>query len=293
MKWMYGVLLALCCMLLCACSVAPVRIEVLDIETAETAEAGHGTPAPTLLMNSGGVKPAAAVSEPAASPVAIQTKQPEKSAKTSTPVATPSPTPSTALRTPEPTVEATPEPAPAQDAPMRVKQFFSESMAVADMPAMLDATAMEYVFQALARAGINAETENLHVQVTCNTSLLFSCIAEVEKQSGKNGSSLYPVTVDMHNGKVLSLSDFFSSADREWRSVLPDIVTEIADEKGMTLLCEVPPVSDDQPFYINQGDIVLVYRPYEITTYDSGEPCFELPMREIAPYTTGAYGIGG
>jgi hypothetical protein len=75
--------------------------------------------------------------------------------------------------------------------------------------------------------------------------------------------------------------------------VLPDIITEIADERGMTLLCEVPPISDDQPFYIDKEDIVLVYRPYEITTYDAGEPCFELPMREIAPYTTGAYGIGG
>jgi hypothetical protein len=140
---------------------------------------------------------------------------------------------------------------------------------------------------------VNAETETLPVRVTCNTPLLFSCGAEGEKRSGRNGFTLYPVTVDMHNGKVLSLSDFFSATDGEWKSILPDIVTEIANDKGMTLLCEVPPVSEDQPFYIDKGDIVLVYRPYEITTYDAGEPCFALPMREIAPYTTGAYGIGG
>lgn len=295
MKWMYGVVLALCCMLLCACSAAPIRFEVLDIETVEIAGDDRGAPVPTLRMNSSDVKPAAAAPEPTASPVALQTRPSEKPEAeiSEKPEKTPSPTPA---ETPEQTLaaeEIAQEPAPDEDIPEQEMFFSGQAAVLANTPTVLNATAMEYVFQALARAGVNAEAEDFRVRVTCSTASLFSCVAQVETRSGKNGYTLYPVTVDMHNGRVLSLSDFFSSADREWRCVLPDIVTELADDRGMTLLCEVPPVSDDQPFYIEKGDIVLVYRPYEITTYDAGEPCFELPMREIAPYTTGAYGIGG
>jgi hypothetical protein len=157
----------------------------------------------------------------------------------------------------------------------------------------LRSEAMEYVLQALARDGVNMETTQFHIRVTYNTRALFSCVAEAEKKTGKNGYTLYPVTIDMRNGRVLALSDFFSSSDTGWKSLLPDIVTKIAVERGMTLLCEVPPVSGDQPFYIENGNIVLVYRPYEITTFDAGEPCFSVPTKDISAYMTGAYGIGG
>ncbi|MEL7601939.1 MAG: RsiV family protein [Bacillota bacterium] len=290
MRWMYGVVLALCCMLLCACSASPIRSEVLDIEAVDVADEDRGTPVPTLRMNSGGVKPAAAAHEPAASPVALETCPPAEPAPEK-PGKTPSPAPAKTSETAA--AEVAQEPAPDEEMPEEEQLFSGQAATLASTTPMLDATAMEYVFQALALAGVNAEREDFHVRVTCSTASLFSCVAEVEKRSGRKGYTMYPVTVDMHNGKVLLLSDFFSSTDREWRSVLPDIVTEIANDRGMTLLCEVPPVSDDQPFYIDKGDIVLLYRPYEITTYDAGEPCFELPMRDIAPYTTGAYGIGG
>jgi hypothetical protein len=289
MRWMYGIVLTLCCMLLCACTAAPIRSEVLDIEAVDVADEDRGTPVPTLRMNSGGVKPAAAAYEPTASPVALETYPPAEPAPEK-PEKTPSPAPA---KTSETAAEAGQESAPDGEMPEGEQFFSGQAAALVSTTPMLNATAMEYVFQALARAGVNAETENLHVRVTCNTASLFSCVAEVEKRYGRNRYTLYPVTVDMRNGRVLSLSDFFSSTDREWKSILPDIVTEMANDRGMTLLCEVPPVSDNQPFYIDKGDIVLVYRPYEITTYDAGEPCFELPMREIAPYTTGAYGIGG
>jgi hypothetical protein len=152
MKWMYGVVLALCCMLLCACSASPIRSEVLDIEAVDVKDEDRGTPAPTLRMNSGGAKPAAAAPEPTAAPVALQTSPPEESAPETSekPEESPSPTP---LETPEQTEAAAEiqEPAPYREMPEEEQLFSAQAAALSNTP-MLDATAMEYVFQALARA---------------------------------------------------------------------------------------------------------------------------------------------
>ncbi|HOF95312.1 MAG TPA: hypothetical protein PLE79_07220 [Clostridia bacterium] len=143
--------------------------------------------------------------------------------------------------------------------------------------------------QTLERFELTSELEIEKVKVTFNSDALFSCL--VFSGSSKQ-ASLRPITIDKATGSECRLADFFSHTDTSWKALLRDIVYDEALARGLTLLCDIPPVPGNHPFYIDKGVIVLVYRPFEITTFEAGSPCFELPMDEIGPYLTGAYGIG-
>ena len=143
--------------------------------------------------------------------------------------------------------------------------------------------------QTLKRFELTSNLEIEKVKVTFNSDVLFSCL--VLSGSSKQ-ASLRPITIDKATGSECRLSDFFSQTDTSWKALLRDIVFDEALARGLTLLCDVPPVSGSHPFYIDKGVIVLVYRPFEITTFEAGSSCFARPMDEIGSYLTGAYGIG-
>ncbi len=152
-----------------------------------------------------------------------------------------------------------------------------------------DSSQDAHIKLALKHFGLKPELDNSQIKVTYNSEELFSCflLSSYSKQPYPR-----PLTIDKATGAVCTLADFFSHTDSSWKALLRDIVSDEALARGMTLLCEVPPVSGNHPFYIAEGVIVLVYRPYEITTFEGGSPCFALPMNELKAYTSGAYGIG-
>ena len=221
---------------------------------------------------------------------------PDTAIQAASPTAMPSPTP---VRT------DAPSPAPTPEHPAFSIAQNTESVLITPAPtptprpsqrplkSMLPMPLLgpRYVQNALKAAGIPADA-SYTVEVTYNTGELFSCLVHIKGEAAKV-EDLLPVTVALSTGTPCTLSDFFSSKDTGWKSLLPDIVTRLAHSEGLTLLCEVPPVTDDQPFYIEDGNIILVYRLYEIATYDAGAPRFMLPMQEIRGYLSGAYGIGG
>lgn len=146
------------------------------------------------------------------------------------------------------------------------------------------------ISSALSYHGLPQENINSSFIVTCLSDELFSCLVYLETDSSL---TIAPYTYAIKEQRVCTVADFFSASNTGWKSVLPDIVTRSALERGMTLLCEIPPVTQEQLFYIDGGSIALLYRPYEITTFEFGSPSFVLSMDEIAEYTIGAYGIGG
>lgn len=148
------------------------------------------------------------------------------------------------------------------------------------------------IFIALVKRdlGIDDQTDQYEIWITHQSEELISCLVDLKKGETR---TLIPYTYSVQEQRACFLGDFFSKKDTGWKGLLPDLVTNEALEQGLILLCEVPPVTENHPFYILNGSIVLLYRPYEITTFEAGSPQFILDMQKIAQYTTGAFGVGG
>ena len=277
LKLLHGMELMLCFLLFSACS-TPAPADAIEFAPAATVQAEQTQNEPALA--------------------AIQAEETTPEIRTIAPSASPVPAaqaPALAEAISESEeAELTAQPAPAP-VPMETPAQDMALDAIQDEILSLQSV-VEYgsvmriqIPRALVREGISPAAE-YHVKVTYSSKELLSCVVEVIQTDAEN--TLVPLTLDLKTGKSCKLSDFFTLEDNSWKGLLPDIVTELAEQKQLTLLCEVPPVGDDQPFYIEDGNIVLLYRPYEITTYDAGAPTFVLPEKELAPYMSGAYGIG-
>jgi hypothetical protein len=112
----------------------------------------------------------------------------------------------------------------------------------------------------------------------------------VQVYSLKDGEQLavLPLTFDTETGDIYNLSVYFDREGEQWRYTLPEIVESQANRRGITLLSDLLPTKDDQSYYIleESGDskLVLLFRPYEITTYAAGTPQFFIPISEIRDY---------
>jgi hypothetical protein len=123
-------------------------------------------------------------------------------------------------------------------------------------------------------------------RVEYNHNCLLSIRMDILDLYGDNSAPLDSIylTFDAHSGALCKLPDLLDAQDARWRGVLPDIVTEQAENRDITLLCDVLPIADDQQFYIADGCMVLVYEQYEITTYLAGRPEFKIPLAQLSAF---------
>lgn len=284
MKLLHGMELMLCFFLLCACS-APTPADAIEFAPAATSqsEPQQQEPAEAVETKEIGQEPAETPAPAPASASAAQTEAaPEE---TIAPKSAPEEVELTVR--PSPTATAAPMSTPAADTAATIQDELFTLQSVAEIGSVI----RMQIPRALVKEGISPTAEYV-VHVTYSSKALLSCVVEVIGADGGTENALVPVTVDLKTGERCKLSDFFTKKDTGWKGLLPDLVTDQAQKMNLTLLCEVPPVGDDQPFYIENGNIVLLYRPYEIATYEAGAPTFVLPEEELTPYLSGAYGIG-
>lgn len=123
-------------------------------------------------------------------------------------------------------------------------------------------------------------------RIEYNHNGLFSLRMDLYDLYGDGNERLETVymTYDVESGQLCSLSDLFDQADERWRGVMPDIITAQAQAKGITLLCDVMPVTDSQQFFLTEGQVVLVYELYEIATWSAGEPEFALSISQLGEF---------
>jgi len=93
----------------------------------------------------------------------------------------------------------------------------------------------------------------------------------------------FSLNFNAQTGEQLTVNNLFSK-DGKWRGEIPDLIAEQAVETDMVLLSELPPICDDQQFYITSNGIVLTYGLYEIATYSAGEPEFCITVNDVANY---------
>ncbi len=121
-------------------------------------------------------------------------------------------------------------------------------------------------------------------KITNNSKGIFSAVISVQDAETEELIRVLPLNYDVVSGEKLSIADYFDDENDRWRRVLPDIVTLQAQDKGLTLLCDVMPVTDEQLYYISGDKLVLVYRQYEITTYVNPAPQFSIPVSQLAEF---------
>lgn len=83
------------------------------------------------------------------------------------------------------------------------------------------------------------------------------------------------------NGRRVRLSDCFGSIETDYTSRLRDIVTRYIEANKLTLVSEIPPINDDSLFLFTYDGLFLVYREYELATYDAGMPRIRVKLSNV------------
>ncbi len=123
-------------------------------------------------------------------------------------------------------------------------------------------------------------------RIEYNRNGLFSLRMELYDLYGDGSEILETLYLNynVHTGELCTIGDLFDQEDTRWRGIMPDMVMAQAEARGMTLLCNVMPITDEQQFYITSGSIVLHYSLYEIATWTAGEPEFPISVAQLAEF---------
>lgn len=126
---------------------------------------------------------------------------------------------------------------------------------------------------------LNVEGGRVGYSVEFNRSGLLSFIITL---TSPRGGLLYVDTVnfDCDTGHRVFLDECFGRQTAEYAPRLTEIVTRYAAENGLTVLGEVPDVKNNSAFIFTSYGVCLIYREYELCTYDGGTP--RIPVTFIA-----------
>lgn len=170
---------------------------------------------------------------------------------------------------------------------MRAEQEYGDSGFIS-YPYLMDPEydAMNLAIQSAIRSTLDAlnRATYTHCEIMCNLCGLFSVRIAVYDLGSNELLAVVPMTFRAADCAQLTLGDLFDPENERWRGLIPDIVMLQAEKDGLTLLCDVMPAADDQGYYLTADALVLVYRPYEITTYSAGWPEFSIPLNQLAEF---------
>lgn len=111
-----------------------------------------------------------------------------------------------------------------------------------------------------------------------------------EYNGGVHGISSRPcMTVDTSDGKRLEMDDLF--IDNKWREMLNRRLSEAvqSDSDKYSGLWEKPVIMEGQCFYIDGGNLVIYYPPYELSYYARGFVEFSFPLDSMSGYVKKEY----
>lgn len=121
-------------------------------------------------------------------------------------------------------------------------------------------------------------------RIKCNHAGVLSMVVDLMDITTDELIARLPLTYDIASGKEVALENCFLDSTQAWRAYLPDAVTLQAGARGMVLLSDIAPIADGQFFFTTGKSLVLVYRPYEISTYAAGWPEFAIPLESLSEW---------
>ena len=99
---------------------------------------------------------------------------------------------------------------------------------------------------------------------------------------GVHGSTVIKtMNINVNTGKTLPIREFFESGKDYEETILTEIHREIEENKDKyyaDAIEKLKVIPANQPFYIEEGNIVIYFDQYEIAPYASGIPEFKIPV---------------
>ena len=99
---------------------------------------------------------------------------------------------------------------------------------------------------------------------------------------GAHGSTVIKTTnINVDTGKILFIKDFFEPGENYEEIVLQEIHRQMEEDKDKyypDAIEKLNSIPAKQPFYIEEGYIVIYFDQYEIAPYASGIPEFRIPV---------------
>lgn len=128
-------------------------------------------------------------------------------------------------------------------------------------------------------------------RIKCNMGGVLSMIIELYSVETDELLEKMPLTYDLALAREAKIQDYFREDDDTWRSALAKVVQNAAEARGMTLLSDIMPIKDDTLFYTTGTNLVIMYRPYEITTMTDPWPEFTVPLSSIEDWFKAGGGL--
>ncbi|MBR6108162.1 MAG: DUF3298 domain-containing protein [Clostridia bacterium] len=111
-------------------------------------------------------------------------------------------------------------------------------------------------------------------------SLLLSCVTGDGRTVLTDAANF-----DADSGLRVYLSDCFGEGS-DYAEKLRDIVLKTVENRGYTLLASEPAIGDGTLFLFTFGGIYVMFREYELCTYEAGEPRIKITLGALASCTS-------
>jgi hypothetical protein len=129
----------------------------------------------------------------------------------------------------------------------------------------------------------DCETEGASIECTVefNRYGLLSLLAVCTLPNGKTVNT-DAMNFDCDTGRRVCLSDCFGSSDTDCFGKLTKLLAKSIEDSGYTVIGGEPVIDDSTLFLFAYDGLFLVFREYELFSYDAGAPRIKIRLASIA-----------
>lgn len=135
--------------------------------------------------------------------------------------------------------------------------------------------------------GINPFVANVTFDIKENENNILSIYTIYYQYSGGAHGYNNDITynIDLSDGELIELKDLFKE-NVDYKNIINKKINKQIDEMieangESTPIYEFKGIKDNQPFYLQDNNLVIYFELYEIAPYAAGIPKFEIPLKEL------------
>lgn len=128
----------------------------------------------------------------------------------------------------------------------------------------------------------DCETEGASIECTVefNRYGLLSLLAVCTLPNGKTVNT-DAMNFDCDTGLRVGLHECFGKTEADYKARLNDLLRKSIQSQGLTVIGSDPEVNDDTLFLFTYDGIFLLFREYELFSYDAGAPRIKIKLASV------------